>query len=50
MDVVSGGLITMVLPAECFCCRGVFRWEMAGSEWEAAVVGFSWKKESGVGK
>lgn len=49
-DVVSGGLITMGLPSEHFCCKAVFRWEIAEREWEAADVGFSQKKESGVGK
>lgn len=43
VDVIPCGLITTVLSSEHFCCRGVFRWEMAEGEWEAADVGFFWK-------
>lgn len=44
LDVVSRGLVTVaVVPSEHFWCRGVFRWETAEWEREAAGVGPPWK-------
>lgn len=43
--MLSRGLVTVaVVPSEHFCCGGVFRWEAAEREWEAAGLGLSWKK------